>query len=264
MVTGLQYAQEALKIFNLEPKAGYIWGTRGVLWTKARQEQLDKTTDENRKYSRVYGKKWIGHYVWDCSGLTSDCGKKLGLSYHHGSNSSYLYDCSKKGKLTKTLDIPVGAFVYTGDDSKKPHIGVYTGNGMVTEAAGTIKGVIQTKLHGGKWKYWGLGKGITFDFIPGEVKPSTTVEIADKIPEKPKQDVKVVVPINYPLLRRGSEGDLVSMLQDFLSKDGFDLKVDGIFGPITQRCVKEFQKKYKLKVDGIVGPQTWGELLKHK
>lgn len=261
MVTGKQYADEALKIYNMSPKAGYIWGTKGVLWTQKRQDALNKTTDSDRANGRKYGKKWIGHYVWDCSGLTSYCGEKLGLSYHHGSNSSYNYDCQKKGKLTSKTDLPVGAWVYTGTDAKKPHIGVYTGNGMVTEASGTINGVIQTKLHGGKWKYWGLGKGITFDFIPGESSSSTS-----SVTETPSQSSSTSTNIasKYPTIRRGSKGEIVTQCQDLLSKDGYDLEVDGIFGPITEKRVKEFQKKHKLVVDGIVGPKTWTELLKIK
>jgi hypothetical protein len=39
------------------------------------------------------------------------------------------------------------------------------------------------------------------------------------------------------------------------------LKVDGIFGPGTEKAVKEFQKSVGLKDDGIVGARTWGKLL---
>ena len=254
MITGKQYADEALKIYALKPQAGYIWGKSGVLWTQAMQDALNKTTDPDKAMGRKYGKKWIGHRVWDCSGLTSDCGKKLGLKFYHGSNSSWNKDCSKKGKLIKGMELPVGAWVYTGTDSDKPHIGVYTGNGMVTEAASTTQGVVQTKLHGGKWKYWGLGKGITFDFIPGETKPSAS---ETKPVEKPAV-------ITYPTLRRGAKGDLVAQLQDLLSKDGSSLVVDGIFGSGTQSAVRAFQKRHGLVVDGIVGPKTWSELLKIK
>ena len=148
------------------------------------------------------------------------------------------------------MELPEGAWAYTGNDSDKPHIGTYTGDGKVTEASGTNAGVIQTKLHGGKWKYWGLGKGITFDFIPGE-KPVET---------KPSNSTTVT----YPTLRKGSKGELVTQLQDLLSKDGADLKIDGIFGPITLSAVKAFQKKHGLVVDGIVGPKTWAELIKIK
>lgn len=256
MVTGKQYAEEALKIYRLKPQAGYIWGTAGVLWTQKRQDNLNKTTDSDREMGRKYGKKWIGHQVWDCSGLTYDCGKKLGLKFYHGSNSSWNKDCAEKGKLTKDTDLPIGAWVYTGTDAKKPHIGVYTGDGMVTEAAGTIQGVIQTKLHGGKWKYWGLGKGIKFDFIPGK-------EAAK--PEKPaKEETTGYVASKYPTIRRGAKGEIVVQLQDLLSKAGYNLAIDGIFGPGTQSCVRAYQKKHGLVVDGIVGPKTWGELLKTK
>ena len=53
----------------IEDNWGYIWGTAGVKWTKAKQEALEKTTDEDRALSRKYGSKWIGHMVADCSGL---------------------------------------------------------------------------------------------------------------------------------------------------------------------------------------------------
>ena len=256
-VTGKQYAAKVLEVYHLKPKAGYILGTRGKLWTAKDQEKLNKTTDEKYKYGRLYGKKWIGHRVWDCSGLTYDSGLQLGLKYHHGSNSSWRYDCEKKGELTSGMELPEGAWVYTGNSGDKPHIGTYTGDGKVTEASGTNAGVIQTKLHGGKWKYWGLGKGIDFDFIPGE-------KVAEKEPSLPVNTTKPSTTISYPTLRKGSKGELVTQLQDLLSKDGGDLKIDGIFGPITLSEVKAFQKRHGLVVDGIVGPKTWAELIKIK
>jgi hypothetical protein len=56
-------------------------------------------------------------------------------------------------------------------------------------------------------------------------------------------------------LRRGSSGPNVRYLQTVLG-----LKVDGQFGPITDRAVRAFQAANGLKVDGIVGPITWGRL----
>lgn len=40
------------------------------------------------------------------------------------------------------------------------------------------------------------------------------------------------------------------------------IKADGIFGPQTERVVREYQRKNKLTVDGIVGPQTWNHMFK--
>lgn len=56
-------------------------------------------------------------------------------------------------------------------------------------------------------------------------------------------------------LKRGSTGANVRYLQTVLG-----LKVDGQFGPITDRAVRAFQAAQGLKVDGIVGPITWGRL----
>lgn len=58
-----------------------------------------------------------------------------------------------------------------------------------------------------------------------------------------------------PVLRRGSRGHWVEVAQRKL-----DVSADGIFGPVTESAVIEFQREQDLLVDGIVGPQTWGAL----
>lgn len=52
-------------------------------------------------------------------------------------------------------------------------------------------------------------------------------------------------------LKLGSKGDTVKKLQQLLN-----IKVDGVFGPNTEKAVREFQAKNKLTVDGIVGNNT--------
>jgi len=56
-------------------------------------------------------------------------------------------------------------------------------------------------------------------------------------------------------IRKGSRGDTVAILQRKLN-----LIADGIFGPITDEAVRDFQKSHGLAVDGIVGPKTWAAL----
>lgn len=56
-------------------------------------------------------------------------------------------------------------------------------------------------------------------------------------------------------IKKGSRGDDVAILQRKLN-----LIADGIFGPITDEAVREFQKSHSLTVDGIVGPKTWDAL----
>lgn len=64
---------------------------------------------------------------------------------------------------------------------------------------------------------------------------------------------------NY--LDNGSTGNSVKTLQQMLNKTtNCSLDVDGIYGKLTTKCVKTFQKKYNLSVDGIVGPKTCSKL----
>jgi murein L,D-transpeptidase YcbB/YkuD len=51
-------------------------------------------------------------------------------------------------------------------------------------------------------------------------------------------------------------GEDVRTLQSALAAKGFDGKVDGIYGPLTDARVRQFQIQAGLKSDGIVGPAT--------
>lgn len=62
------------------------------------------------------------------------------------------------------------------------------------------------------------------------------------------------------LLKKGSRGLDVAAAQKALKQAGVDVKVDGAFGPQTDRAVREFQQKKGLKVDGIIGKNTMAAL----
>ena len=57
------------------------------------------------------------------------------------------------------------------------------------------------------------------------------------------------------ILKLGSKGNEVKLLQEKLN-----LKTDGIFGPLTEEAVKDFQRSNGLEVDGIVGDNTLSKL----
>lgn len=76
------------------------------------------------------------------------------------------------------------------------------------------------------------------------------------IPSKPTTPTTPTKPKLGKWLRNGSTGDNVRYLQTVLG----GLKVDGIFGSITEKAVRKFQKSQAIKVDGIVGSQTWSRL----
>jgi peptidoglycan hydrolase-like protein with peptidoglycan-binding domain len=65
-----------------------------------------------------------------------------------------------------------------------------------------------------------------------------------------------VLKLSRPLM----EGSDVKKLQESLQKAGITVSVDRVFGPGTDKAVKEFQQKKGLMVDGIVGPKTREQL----
>lgn len=61
-----------------------------------------------------------------------------------------------------------------------------------------------------------------------------------------------------PSIAIGSRGDEVRVVQKFLADGGFYAgEIDGIFGPVTAKAVKEFQRSTDLKVSGIVDKETF-------
>ncbi len=58
------------------------------------------------------------------------------------------------------------------------------------------------------------------------------------------------------MLKNGSRGERVEILQKRLVKLGFDVATDGIFGSGTEAAVKELQALFNYTVDGIVGEGT--------
>lgn len=65
--------------------------------------------------------------------------------------------------------------------------------------------------------------------------------------EKPR-----VLKLSRPFM----EGSDVKKLQESLQKAGITVSVDWVFGPGTDKAVKEFQQKNSLDADGIVGAKT--------
>jgi hypothetical protein len=65
----------------------------------------------------------------------------------------------------------------------------------------------------------------------------------------------------WPTYKKGDTGEEVYAIQFLLNAHGATLTPDGIFGPLTQSAVEDFQTDKGLSEDAIVGPQTWDALI---
>jgi len=87
-------------------------------------------------------------------------------------------------------------------------------------------------------------------FVPANSKPPTPTPVPPKPTPKPTP----------PTIGPGAKGQDVNKAQQLLVKKGYKLRIDGVFGQMTEAAVRQFQNQHKLNVDGIVGPQTWKAL----
>ncbi len=60
-----------------------------------------------------------------------------------------------------------------------------------------------------------------------------------------------------PTLKRGDRNDFVRSWQMYLNTQGYNLAVDGIFGPKTEQAVQSWQLENGLSVTGIITPKEW-------
>lgn len=189
--------------YAYDNKWGYILGQWHTMWTQALQNQKvnymksnyganwksNSSAKSNKYYyAALYGDKWIGHYVTDCSGLFYWAFKELGGYMYHGSNTMWDKYCVSQGKLSKgkrtdgkELKPGTAVFVLKGT-SDRSHVGLYIGNGIVIEASGTQAGVIQTKIDNSKWAEWGELKGVDYDSSSSSTVDPTPAPVDNTTP----------------------------------------------------------------------------------
>jgi peptidoglycan hydrolase-like protein with peptidoglycan-binding domain len=86
----------------------------------------------------------------------------------------------------------------------------------------------------------------------GTTAKTTTTKVTTPKAQSTTQTATVIERI----LKRGSYGSEVKLLQTVLNNNGYKLKVNGVFGKKTLAAIKSFQSENGLTVDGIVGPKT--------
>lgn len=101
------------------------------------------------------------------------------------------------------------------------------------------------------------GQGLTIDGVVGSQTRSAISRVAAVLP------AAAVLDTNSRILRPGARGDEVTQLQEILRLAGHDPgAIDGVFGPLTQAAIEDFQARAGIEVDGKIGPVTRAELQK--
>ena len=227
-------------------KTLYVMGGWGQKLTPSNKVNLINAQKYNKASTR---KKMIEESdddtrAFDCSGLiksilwgycgddTITGGARYGSRNVPDHNAAQLIgDCY--GVSDNFEIIKPGEIVYM-----QGHVGIYVGDGYVVECTPKWKNCVQrTRLEDRKWLKHGFLPYIEYN----------------------KEAVVHVVP--SPTLRRGCRSMKVSQLQDCLVTLGYDIAIDGSYGPETQKAVKRFQDSEHIQIDGIYGPQTRNKLL---
>lgn len=220
--------------YALDNHWGYIYATSYETWTQAKQNALVKKFETkygsnwknnetakkaDKYYGALYGAKWIGHIVTDCSGLFYWAFKQLGGYMYHGSNTMWDKYCTAQGVLTTSgrtdgKELKPGTAVFTGNASNKGHVGLYIGNNKVIEASGTIAGVISTTITGGKWKYWGELKGVDYDNASAPAEDEEPVSTQSALVNAARVALREAPSTNASIIVRVNQGERVQVLDD--------------------------------------------------
>jgi hypothetical protein len=100
--------------------------------------------------------------------------------------------------------------------------------------------------------------------IDGSFGPLTETAVQDFQTAHTLPPTGVVDSVTWPVLvatvRRPDSNQAVRGAQRQLNRYGYALTVDGVFGPLTDGAVRDFQLQNALTVDGVVGQGTWRTL----
>ena len=230
-------AEDLVKLFRqaLDEGWGYIWGTYGQVWTRRDQDNA------TREQTVLYGQKWVGRRVADCSGLGYWAFGERGGRMYHGSNTMWNEYTAHRTELVNGRRAD-GGEMFPGDpvfmvreadgEKVRHHVGYYVGGGQVIEAKGTASGVVAGPVN--RWQetaHW-----VNLEYPGGVIFRMRN------------------------MLRRGSSGMEVRSLQELLTGAGYPLEADGVFGAKTEAAVRAFQADRGLNADGICGKNTWAAL----
>ena len=238
---------------------------------KAIEWALSIANDSSHGYDQA--NRWGPNY--DCSSFLITAWEKAGVpvktkgASYTGNMKSVFLKCGFKD-VTKNdnVEFGMGAGLQRGDIllHEQNHVAMYLGGGQIVQASinerGGITGGQSGDQTGGEIHvryYYNYPWKVLLRYVgedAGEVTEEATSEAVG--------GVSGMCTVTLPLLKQGSAGMSVKVLQTVLKYRGCSLPkygVDGDFGAETVAAVKQFQTAAKLTADGVVGVKTWKALV---
>lgn len=169
------------------------------------------------------------------------------------SDSAIMYNGNLAGSLTISYDTLKKGM--TGDAVKQLQARLIELNYL----SGTADGIYGTSTAEAVY-YFQKANGLVRDSIAGEAtlkKLFSSSAVANVVATPTPAPTTAVTTITSTVLRLGDKNDSVKALQQTLISLGYlSGTADGVFGNLTFKAVKEFQKANALSADGVAGSKT--------
>lgn len=230
----------------LEDGWGYVYGAIGQTCTESLLDQCAKLYPANNLAGgsmRKAGEKWLGRKVADCSGMI----KAYLMSDYTGGPIQYSAEidsfvhynkAKEKGPISTMPDVP-GIIVYMPG-----HVGVYIGNGVVVESAGTLYGVkkssVKKSYASGPWTHWYKCPGIEYSGKIEKPEQGDKTETDEKPVTSNPPQTSTAVDVTYRV--RGKKGTWYPEVKNLEKYAG------AVGDAITDVAIKVSQGKVKYRV----------------
>nr|DAT11743.1 MAG TPA: N acetylmuramidase [Caudoviricetes sp.] len=221
---------------------------------------LEIAADDSHGYDQA--NRWGPDY--DCSSLVIDCFKRAGLPLSCTYTGNMRGDMLRCGfeDVTGSVDLTTGAGLERGDVllNHVHHTALYIGGGQLVQASineygGTTGG--RTGDQTGREIYTRGYYNYPWDCV----LRYTGAENADDPESTPAAAYWPPRLLQYRPGLRLMVGPDVRAVQALLLFRGYNLEVDGEYGPATAAAVGRFQTVSGLDTDSECGPRTWAALL---
>lgn len=227
----------------------YFYGAKNFVLTEAFMKQMHKQYPKTvtlAYMAKARLKKLVGRKCIDCSGVFTDA---TGIQW----GSSQMYSRAQKRLSVKEYQKwAEGVVVW-----RQGHVGIFgwlNGKPVVVEAKGIDYGTVISDFKPSQWTY-----GLTFDFL----KYDYAQEVINKTskPANPYSEPKIIVTSRAQARKKkitqyACNGNDAFWVQYELKEAGYNIAVDGDFGPKSLAALIDFQKSSKLTQDGLCGANT--------